>query len=208
MRTTIPPRRYGGKAVKYVIVLGAAQYDGRPSRILAGRVRCAAEYATAHNLPIITVGGNLPGDRFTEAGVAKQMLSDVPLNVQALEEGMDTRSSLAAAREKLGVTEAVIITDPLHRLRTFLIARQEGIKATVLGTPYYPSPRFSIPWWRYLAHETGGLIYLALRTAVGEERSAGLRRAFYRIERIIRPNQALRHRVIGARQPQHGKDSA
>ena len=140
--------------------------------------------------------------------MAKQMLSDVPLNVQALEEGMDTRSSLAAAREKLGVTEAVIITDPLHRLRTFLIARQEGIKATVLGTPYYPSPRFSIPWWRYLAHETGGLIYLALRTAVGEERSAGLRRAFYRIERIIRPNQALRHRVIGARQPQHGKDSA
>lgn len=194
--------------MKYVIVLGAAQYDGRPSRILAGRVRCAAEYATAHNLPIITVGGNLPGDRFTEAGVAKQMLSDVPLNVQALEEGMDTRSSLAAAREKLGVTEAVIITDPLHRLRTFLIARQEGIKATVLGTPYYPSPRFSIPWWRYLAHETGGLIYLALRTAVGEERSAGLRRAFYRIERIIRPNQALRHRVIGARQPQRGKDSA
>ena len=194
--------------MKYVIVLGAAQYDGRPSRILAGRVRYAAEYATAHNLPIITVGGNLPGDRFTEAGVARAMLADVPLNVTALPEGLDTRSSLAAAREKLNVTDAVIVTDPLHRLRTYVIARQEGIRATVLGTPYYPSPRFSIPWWRYLAHEVGGLIYLGLRTVVGEERSAGLRTALYRIERIIRPNQALRHRVIGARQPQQARDSA
>lgn len=121
--------------MKYVIVLGAAQYDGRPSRILAGRVRCAAEYATAHNLPIITVGGNLPGDRFTEAGVARALLDDDPLNVTALEEGLDTRSELAAARDKLGVSEAVIVTDPLHRLRTFLIACQEGIRATVLGTP-------------------------------------------------------------------------
>lgn len=186
--------------MKYVIVLGAAQYDGRPSRILSGRVRCAAEYATAHDLPIITVGGNLPGDRFTEAGVAKRMLDDEPLHVTALEEGLDTRSELAAAREKLGVSEAVIITDPLHRLRTFLIARQEGITATVMGTPYYPSPRFSIPWWRYLAHELGGLAYLGLRTLLGEKRSEGVRAAFYRIERLIRPNQALRHRVIGARQ--------
>ena len=194
--------------MKYVIVLGAAQYDGRPSRILAGRVRYAAEQAAAHKLPIITVGGNLPGDRFTEAGVAKRLLENTPLDVTALEEGLDTRSSLAAAHDKLGVTEAVIVTDPLHRLRTFLIARQEGIRATVLGTPYYPSPRFSIPWWRYLAHETGGLIYLGLRTAVGEKRSAGLRTAFYRIERIIRPNQALRHSVIGARQPQQRGDTA
>ncbi|MCQ9677733.1 YdcF family protein [Corynebacterium sp. BF-R-2] len=194
--------------MKYVIVLGAAQYDGRPSRILAGRVRYAAEQAAAHKLPIITVGGNLPGDRFTEAGVAKRLLENTALDVTALEEGLDTRSSLAAARDKLGVTEAVIVTDPLHRLRTFLIAQQEGMKAKVLGTPYYPSPRFSIPWWRYLAHETGGLIYLGLRTAVGEKRSAGLRTAFYRIERIIRPNQALRHSVIGARQPQQGDDTA
>ena len=190
--------------MKYVIVLGAAQYDGRPSRILSGRVRCAAEYAAAHNLPIITVGGNLPGDRFTEAGVAKHMLDDEPLNVTALEEGLDTRSELAAARDKLGVSEAVIVTDPLHRLRTFLIARQEGIRATVLGTPYYPSPRFSVPWWRYLAHELGGLAYLGLRTLLGEKRSEGVRAAFYRIERLIRPNQALRHRVIGARQTQEG----
>ena len=194
--------------MKYVIVLGAAQYDGRPSRILRGRVRFAAEYATAHDLPIITVGGNLPGDRFTEAGVAKRMLDAEPLTITALEEGLDTRSELAAAREKLGVSEAVIVTDPLHRLRTFLIARQEGIRATVLGTPYYPSPRSSIPWWRYLAHELGGLAYLGLRTLLGEERTEGVRAAFYRIERLIRPNQALRHRVIGARQTQDGQDSA
>ena len=54
-----------GSIVKYVVVLGTAQYDGRPSRILAGRLRHAGELAISRGLPVITVGGQLPGDRFT-----------------------------------------------------------------------------------------------------------------------------------------------
>ena len=82
--------------MKYAIVLGTAQYDGRPSRILASRLRHAGELATAEGLEVITVGGKLPGDRFTEAGVGRTYLREhfPHLTVHAVEEGMDTRSSL------------------------------------------------------------------------------------------------------------------
>ena len=98
--------------MKYVIVLGAAQYDGRPSRILAGRVRYAAEHAAAHNLPIITVGGNLPGDRFTEAGVAKRLLENTTLDVTALEEGL-----IPAAHSRPRATSSAspkLSSSPIH----------------------------------------------------------------------------------------------
>ncbi|WP_338021052.1 YdcF family protein [Corynebacterium macginleyi] len=150
--------------MKYIVVLGAAQYDGRPSRILAGRLRHAGELATSCGLPVITVGGRLPGDRFTEAGVARDYLREhfPELKVSAVEKGLDTRESLAAVMDANALGDAIIVTDPLHRLRTWIIARQEGLKASVSGTLYYPARRLSKPWWRYLAHECGGLFFYRL----------------------------------------------
>ena len=184
--------------MKYAIVLGTAQYDGRPSRILAGRLRHAGELAAAEGLEVITVGGKLPGDRFTEAGVGRNYLREhfPHLTVHAVEEGMDTRSSLSAVKEAFALSDATIITDPLHRLRTALIARQEGITATVSGTPYYPAARFSKPWWRYLAHETGGVAYALVAGLLPPRGAAALRSSFYRVEQVLRPNQKLRHQTI------------
>lgn len=184
--------------MKYVIVLGTAQYDGRPSRILAGRLRHAGELATARNLAVITVGGKLPGDSFTEAGVGRTFLREhyPHLTAHAVEQGLDTRSSLKAAKEAFALSDATIITDPLHRLRTALIARQEGLKATVSGTPYYPAARFSTPWWRYLAHETGGVAYALVAGLLPPRGAAALRNGFYRVEQLLRPNQKLRHQTI------------
>ena len=184
--------------MKYVIVLGTAQYDGRPSRILAGRLRHAGELATACNLAVITVGGKLPGDSFTEAGVGRTFLREhyPHLTAHAVEQGLDTRSSLKAAKEAFALSDATIITDPLHRLRTALIARQEGLKATVSGTPYYPAARFSTPWWRYLAHETGGVAYALVAGLLPPRGAAALRNGFYRVEQLLRPNQKLRHQTI------------
>lgn len=56
--------------IEAIIVLGAAQYDGRPSRILSARLEEAVDaHALYPQIPIVTVGGKLPGDRFTEAEV-------------------------------------------------------------------------------------------------------------------------------------------
>ena len=101
--------------MKYAIVLGTAQYDGRPSRILAGRLRHAGELATAEGLEVITVGGKLPGDRFTEAGVGRSYLREhfPHLTVHAVEEGMDTRSSRKAVKEAFALSDAP--PPPAHR---------------------------------------------------------------------------------------------
>ncbi|WP_325168022.1 YdcF family protein [Corynebacterium macginleyi] len=184
--------------MKYVVVLGAAQYDGRPSRILAGRLRHAGELATSCGLPVITVGGRLPGDRFTEAGVARDYLHEhfPELKVSAVEEGLDTRESIAAVIDANAIAGAIIVTDPLHRLRTWIIARQEGLKASVSGTPYYPARRLSKPWWRYLVHESGGLFFIGLFSIVSLRCARAWKKRLYRVERILRPNQKLRHETI------------
>ena len=184
--------------MKYVIVLGTAQYDGRPSRILAGRLRHAGELATAEGLEVITVGGKLPGDRFTEAGVGRTFLREhfPHLTVHAVEEGMDTRSSLKAVKEAFALADATMLSICGTPSKDALIARQEGLKATVSGTPYYPAARFSTPWWRYLAHETGGVAYALVAELLPPRGAAALRNGFYRVERVLRPNQKLRHQTI------------
>ncbi|MDK8476085.1 MULTISPECIES: YdcF family protein [unclassified Corynebacterium] len=184
--------------MKYVVVLGTAQYDGRPSRILAGRLRHAGELAISRGLPVITVGGQLPGDRFTEAGVARDYLREhfPELQVSAVEKGLDTRESLAAVIDAHGLADAIIVTDSLHRLRTWVIAKQEGLDASVSGTPYYPARRFSKPWWRYLAHECGGLFYIGLASIVSPRCARAWKRRLYRIELMLRPNQKLRHETM------------
>ena len=50
-----------------IVVLGAAQYDGEPSPVLAARLDHAEALWREGLAPIVvTTGSNLPGDRFTE----------------------------------------------------------------------------------------------------------------------------------------------
>ncbi|MGI9624988.1 MAG: YdcF family protein, partial [Acidimicrobiales bacterium] len=53
--------------VDAIVVLGAAQYDGRPSPVLEARLRAAFElYEQGHASVIVTTGSNQEGDRFTQ----------------------------------------------------------------------------------------------------------------------------------------------
>lgn len=196
----------------YIIVLGTAQYDGRPSRIFAARIRHAAvvrERTTAshrsttanhRSTTVITVGGNLPGDRFTEAGVAKRELEALGVrNVHAVPEGNDTRTSLEAAlREHPELLDArvVIVTDPLHRPRTWLIARSLGLHAQVTGAPECPTRFPTAAWWRMLAHEAGGLLVWGAEQVVGRDRATALRERLHVIEAYIRPSRRARHEEL------------
>lgn len=113
--------------IEAIIVLGAAQYDGHPSRILSARLEEAVDaHALYPQIPIVTVGGKLPGDRFTEAEVGQSYLSErVPdACVLAVPVGNDTVESLREVRQRYGYANAIVITDPLHRLRVWLIARR------------------------------------------------------------------------------------
>jgi hypothetical protein len=58
----------GRRHVDAIVVLGAAQYNGRPSGALAARLDHAIELYKEGDAPyLITTGGNLPGDNYTEA---------------------------------------------------------------------------------------------------------------------------------------------
>src|SRR4051795_10849531 len=59
-----------------IVVLGSAQYNGRPSSIFAARLEHALKLYKAGVAPVIvTVGGNKAGDRVTEAEAGRDYLA-------------------------------------------------------------------------------------------------------------------------------------
>ena len=127
-------RSDGPSSAEAIVVLGAAQYDGRPSPVLQARLDHAAELYEAGVAPVVVVtGGRLPGDRFTEASAAAAYLLSrgVPEGDLRLEsQGTSSWESLAAAARFLraeGITEVVLVSSPYHALRTEQIAAEVGL---------------------------------------------------------------------------------
>jgi uncharacterized SAM-binding protein YcdF (DUF218 family) len=129
------------RPVDAIVVLGAAQYDGRPSPQLAARLDQVVELWPQDLAPLVIVtGGNQPGDRFTEAEASANYLIDrgVPENAILLEDaGSTTYESLEDVAEILearGLDSVLIVTDPYHALRSRLIAQEVGMVAYVSPT--------------------------------------------------------------------------
>jgi uncharacterized SAM-binding protein YcdF (DUF218 family) len=149
-----------------IIVLGAAQFDGRPSSVFTARLVHARDLWKADVAPrVITVGGKLDGDRFTEAEAGKAWLSEngVPADeVVAVSTGGDTLSSLEAVQERMqrrGWSTAVVVTDPWHALRAGSMADGVGIDAVVSPTRRGPAVRTRATELRYIVRETFGYLY-------------------------------------------------
>ena len=129
------------RPVDAIVVLGAAQYDGRPSPQLAARLDQVVELWPDDLAPLVVVtGGNQPGDRFTEAEASARYLIDrgVPESAILLEDaGSTTYESLdqvAEILDDLGLDTVLIVTDPYHALRSRLIAQEVGMVAYVSPT--------------------------------------------------------------------------
>jgi uncharacterized SAM-binding protein YcdF (DUF218 family) len=127
--------------VDAIVVMGAAQYDGRPSPLLAARLDHAAALWPAGRADVVVVtGGNRPGDRFTEAEASARYLEEhgVPSSAILLEDqGTDSYESLRGVASLLGargMEEVLIVTDPYHALRSKLIAGEVGLDAHVSPT--------------------------------------------------------------------------
>jgi uncharacterized SAM-binding protein YcdF (DUF218 family) len=156
-----------------VIVLGAAQFNGRPSPVLEARLRHARDLrADRVSRQVVTVGANQPGDRTTEAAVGAEWLvaRGVPrAEVTAVPEGHDTLSSLSAVARLMarhGWSSATLVTDPAHEARSLAMARALGIDAH--GSPTSSGSGSSLTA-EYVARETGGLLYFWLVERWGVE---------------------------------------
>ena len=136
------------RAVDAIVVLGVAQYDGRPSPQLQARLDHALTLLLEGASPlVITTGGNQPGDRFTEAETsANYLIKGLGIDYQAVEilqenSGSTTRESLIGVRDIMqsrGLHSVLIVTDPYHSLRSRLIAQDLGLVAYVSPTRTSP----------------------------------------------------------------------
>jgi len=117
-----------------IVVLGAAQYDGRPSPVLRGRLDHARELYRDGVAPrIVVTGSKQPGDRFTEAFAGFQYLRDqgVPESaITVVDDGSSSWESLAAANRVLdrqGVSTVTLVSDGYHNLRLGGISGEIGM---------------------------------------------------------------------------------
>ncbi len=153
--------------VEAIVVLGAAQYDGRPSPVYRARLDHAKELFDAGvAATVVTVGGGLPGDRTTEGAGGRDYLAGkgiAPTSLVAVDVGNDTLASLratAAALTRRGWNAVVLVTDPAHSFRAALIAADVGFVVTVSPVRAGPAtaPELQL---RYYTRETlGSLFYL------------------------------------------------
>lgn len=149
-----------------VLVLGAAQYDGTPSKVLEARLRHAKNLYEDGVAPyIVTTGGNQPGDNYTEASAGVRWLTEngVPQDrVIAVGKGNDTLGSLRAAAEQIhdrGWRTAVIVSDPWHSLRARTMASDVGLDAWTSPTHSGPIVQTRQTQIRYILYETAALLY-------------------------------------------------
>lgn len=149
-----------------IVVLGAAQFDGRPSSVFTARLVHARDLWKDDVAPrIITVGGNRAGDRFTEATAGRRWLTQhgVPAGrIVAVGTGIDTLTSVEAvdaAMQQRGWSTAVVVTDPWHALRTRTMASDQGIDVAMSPTRQGPAVRQRSTEFRYIARETLAYLY-------------------------------------------------
>jgi uncharacterized SAM-binding protein YcdF (DUF218 family) len=121
------------RSADVIVVLGAAQFNGRPSEALIARLIEAKKlYELGRAKSIMTVGAGAPGDRTTEAASSKHWLVEHGIKskiVTAIEKGRDTlvsTQSYVAQMKRRNWRSVIIVTDPYHCLRALTMARDLG----------------------------------------------------------------------------------
>lgn len=149
-----------------IVVLGASQYNGRPSEIFAARLQHARTLYLGKVAPrVVTVGGKLPADRYTEAAAGANWLAahGVPRSaIAAVPTGGNTLDSLRAVDALFSRNSwhtAVIVTDPWHELRSRRMASDLGIQVATSPARTGPAVHTRATQFRYVLREAAGYLY-------------------------------------------------
>jgi uncharacterized SAM-binding protein YcdF (DUF218 family) len=130
------------KSVDAIVVMGAAQYDGVPSPLLASRLQHALDLWKLKQAPVIAVtGGKRAGDRFTEGDTSRRWLTDrgVPAaNIIVESVGHSTWESienLAPLLNEADVHSVVVVSSSWHVQRAELSLEELGFRAHSSASP-------------------------------------------------------------------------
>jgi uncharacterized SAM-binding protein YcdF (DUF218 family) len=150
-----------------IIVLGAAEYRGKPSPVLEARLNHALFLYLKHLAPrVITTGGAGGDPVFTEGSVGRSYLAErgVPPEAIVVErEGETTAQSVAAVVEimrRMNLKSAIVVSDGYHIFRVKKMLESSGMMV-------FGSPRPSVPpggWqeqWQYYRQALGYLLWRA-----------------------------------------------
>jgi uncharacterized SAM-binding protein YcdF (DUF218 family) len=147
-----------------IVVMGAAQYDGRPSPVFAARIDHAIDLYRAGVAPrLVVTGGKAEGDRTTEAATARAYAIERGVRADDILLEDWSRTTLESIRgvadvlDDAGLHTAVFVSDRTHMLRVLRMASDAGIRAW--GSPTRTSPLERDPLARAdaLVHELGAL---------------------------------------------------
>ena len=125
-----------------IVVMGAAQYDGVPSPLLASRLQHALNLWKQKQAPLIAVtGGKRPGDRFTEGDTSRRWLTDrgVPgADIVVESSGRSTWESIenvAPLLNEVDVDSVVVVSSSWHVQRAALSLEELGFRAHSSASP-------------------------------------------------------------------------
>src|SRR3954470_5877915 len=144
-----------------IVVLGAAQYAGRPSPVLRARLDHALELWNRHlaSLLILT-GGTGEGDTTSEAAVGRTYVRRHGVPDSAIVEenaGRTTSESMRAVAGMLevrGLQTALLVSDPFHMLRLRILARRFGFTPYTSPTKTSPISPNREARWKYIFSES------------------------------------------------------
>lgn len=154
-------QRDEAQAADAIVVLGAAQYVGRPSPVLRARVDHAVSLWKRGLAPtLILTGGTGVGDTTSEAAVARKyaMSKGVPDGAIVLEfRGRTTSESMRAVARIMEDREqesVILVSDPFHMLRLSILARRYGLDPYTSPTRTSPITSNREERWKYMVSES------------------------------------------------------
>jgi uncharacterized SAM-binding protein YcdF (DUF218 family) len=153
------------QSVDAIVVLGAAQYNGRPSPILRARLDEAyAAYREGVAPLIVVTGGRQQGDQFTEAEASRDYLVElgVPAELILLENdahnSWESMQGVADLLKDRRLSKVLLVSDGFHLFRVKMMAKDLGLES--YGRPAKNSPikENSGRELSYAFREAGGVI--------------------------------------------------
>jgi uncharacterized SAM-binding protein YcdF (DUF218 family) len=147
-------------------VLGAAEYDGRPSPVYRARLEHARSLYLKGIAPLIITMGGDGGDRYTEGAVGKAYLIGMGVPESAIIAETESRNTADSARRIAviaranGLRRLVVVSDDTHMFRIHEICTADGLDVLTSPRPRVSSV-FATPERDKIVHEI--LSYTAWR---------------------------------------------
>jgi uncharacterized SAM-binding protein YcdF (DUF218 family) len=144
------------RPVDAIVVLGAAQYNGRPSPVLRARLDHALSLYGDGAAPLVIVSGGVGrGDTISEAAVGRRYLvaRGIPADAVIAQAEGRTMNAVADWLRPRGLRRVLLVSDPFHMFRLRLEARRTALEAYTSPTESSPISANPVLELRYLLAE-------------------------------------------------------